>query len=406
VDSDPAVVATAQREHPDLDFVSVSAEQWAGPVFSPDGVIISLVLDEVDDVVAVLERIHGWSGPQTRVIVTTYNRVWRPLLALLRRTGLMARRPVENYLPWMEMENLAEIAGFEVVRRVDGILIPVQVPFLSHLVNRWLAPLPLLRALCLIRVTVLRPLLGRARVESVSVIVPARNEAGNIPGILSRTPELAPRQEIIFVEGGSTDGTWDVLRECAAEYAGPAHLVLLQQEGRGKGDAVRTGFAAATGDVVIILDADLSVPPEELPRFIDAIAQDRCEFANGSRLVYPRERRAMRTLNLLGNRLFGVLLTFLLGQPVRDTLCGTKALRRTWYERIAANRATLGESDPFGDFDLLFGATLQGMRIRDIPIHYRERQYGQTNISRFRDGLLLLRMTLLAARRITFASGR
>ena len=179
-------------------------------------------------------------------------------------------------------------------------------------------------------------------------------------------------------------------------------MLALQQSGSGKGDAVRAGFALAQGDILMILDADISVPPEELPRFYEALTKDVCEFANGSRLVYPMEDKAMRFLNILGNKIFGVMFTFLLGQPVRDTLCGTKVLRRKDYERIAANRARFGELDPFGDFDLLFGASAQGMRVRDVPVHYKERRYGKTNISRFRHGLLLLRMSRLAAVKLKF----
>ena len=377
------------------------------PLPNPDFVVLSLVLDEVFDAKRVLDQAPSWSDPSTRVIVVTYSRLWRPILRVAELLRIKARKPNESYLPRQEVENLLELAGFEITKRQDGVLLPVWIPLISRFVNRWLSPLPLLRSLCLVRVTVARPLrLRTPGVESVSVVIAARNEAGHIRELVDRIPRLAPRQEVIFVEGGSTDDTWErIQEEVRRNESDPRDgetIVALKQTGKGKGDAVRAGFAAATGDVLMILDADISVLPEELPRFVDALGTDACEFANGSRLVYPMEAKAMRFLNILGNKFFGSLFTYLLGQPVRDTLCGTKVLWRSDYETIAANRSRLGELDPFGDFDLLFGASALGLRIRDIPVHYKERTYGETNISRFRHGWLLIRMAGRAALRVKF----
>ncbi|MFM7890541.1 MAG: glycosyltransferase family 2 protein, partial [Actinomycetota bacterium] len=238
---------------------------------------------------------------------------------------------------------------------------------------------------------------------SVSIVIAARNEAGNIEPLVRRIPQLAARQEVVFVEGGSSDDTWGAIQRVIAQPSSSGTTIkAFKQQGKGKGDAVRLGFSESSGDILIILDADISVPPEELTRFIDLLRQNSCEFANGSRLVYPMEKQAMQFLNLIGNRLFGVAFTFLLGQPVRDTLCGTKALWATDYHRIANQRSYFGDFDPFGDFDLLFGAARLHLKIRDVPVHYKERVYGSTNISRFRHGVLLLRMTLVAARKLRF----
>jgi glycosyltransferase involved in cell wall biosynthesis len=225
------------------------------------------------------------------------------------------------------------------------------------------------------------------------VIVPARNEAGNIRAALDRIPVLGRGTEVIFVEGNSRDDTWAVIQREAAAYRGPHRVRALQQPGKGKWDAVHAGFAVATGDVLVIQDADLTAPPEELPKFYDAIVSGRAEFANGSRLVYPMERRAMRFLNLLGNKFFAQSLSFVLGQPVKDSLCGTKMLLRSDYQRLLRRIAPFGDFDPFGDFNLLFGAALLGLRLRDVPVRYKDRTYGETNISRFRHGWILARMT-------------
>jgi len=236
---------------------------------------------------------------------------------------------------------------------------------------------------------------------TVSVIVPARNEAGNVPAIFARTPEMGGGTELVFVEGHSRDDTYAAIeRAIAAHPARPARL--FRQDGEGKGDAVRLGFTEARGDVLMILDADLTVPPETLPRFYDALVNGTGDFVNGVRLVYPMEGQAMRFLNLVGNKGFGLAFTWVLGQPVKDTLCGTKVLWAEDYRLIAANRAHFGDFDPFGDFDLLFGAARLGLRIVDLPVRYGARTYGTTNIRRFRHGWMLVRMLAHAAARLKF----
>jgi len=366
-------------------------------------IVLDDVLTRVPDVYLALEQSAGRMRADARLIVGIRNRIWQPLIRLQRRlTG--DRTPMGNWIPPSDIVNLLEQTGFEIVRKESAVLFPAGIPVIGRFLNRWIAPLPLFRSLCVYNVVVARRG-NRTDVASpsVSVVVAARNEAGNIPSLIDRLHQLADVQELIFVEGGSRDETWEVIqREIADRHGSRTVLRAARQTGKGKGDAVRLGFSMATGDILIILDADLSVPPEELPRFIDLLRAGKCEFANGSRLVYPMEKEAMQFLNLIGNRLFGIAFTYLLGQPVRDTLCGTKALWRRDYERIAARRSYFGELDPFGDFDLLFGAARLNLRIRDVPVHYKERTYGSTNISRFRHGLLLLRMTALAARRLKF----
>ena len=235
----------------------------------------------------------------------------------------------------------------------------------------------------------------------MSVVVAARNEAGNIAQIFDRVPDMGAGTELIFVEGNSSDDTWGAIeREIARRPAVNAHL--FKQPGKGKGDAVRTGFREATGDVLMILDADMTVPPEDLPRFYEAWRSGKGEFVNGVRLVYPMEDRAMRFFNHVGNKFFSLAFTWLLSQSIKDTLCGTKVLSKRSYETIAANRGYFGEIDPFGDFDLIFGAAKYNLKIVDLPVRYGERTYGETNIQRWSHGMLLLRMVVKAMRKIKF----
>jgi glycosyltransferase involved in cell wall biosynthesis len=308
----------------------------------------------------------------------------------------------QNWLTVEDLGGLLELGDAHVIRSWPEVLCPLPIPVLGTIANRYLAKLWPFRLFDLTNVLVARPFPSVARREpTVSVVIPARNEAGNIPRLLSDVPDMGAGTELIFVEGHSSDGTYEAIEREILKHP-HRRARLFRQTGRGKGDAVRLGFSEANGDVLMILDADLTVPPDDLPRFYDALRAGKGEFLNGVRLVYPMERQAMRFFNLIGNKFFSLAFSWLLGQPLKDTLCGTKVLWKADYRRIAANRAYFGNFDPFGDFDLLFGAARLSLKIVDIPVRYRERTYGETNIQRWRHGWLLLKMVIFAARRIKF----
>lgn len=409
IDLDQDAITKARAALPNFTFATEAMETFEPPdeqVF--DYILLSGVVEQLDDIHSVFQKLHSFATCDTRLVIVSYSRAWQPVIRLAELLGIRRKPSDENWVPPDEIENLLAQSHFELVSRTSGILIPIKIPVISRIINRWLAPLPLFRAFSAVTVTVARnhsPSFVAMEKPMVSVVVAARNEAGNIRELVRRLPVMSEDQELIFVEGNSLDKTWDEINTVISESHGQVRniqLRVIKQPGIGKGDAVRAGFEIARGDILIVLDADLSVPPEELPRFIESLQNGVCEFANGSRLLYPMERHAMQFLNILGNRLFGITFTFLLGQQVRDTLCGTKALWARDYQKIVLNRSHFGDFDPFGDFDLLFGASRLNLRIRDVPVHYKERTYGSTNISRFRHGALLIRMTLIAARRLRF----
>lgn len=401
LDLSGAMLKIARKKFPHLHFMQSDAHLPA-LACTFDYIILSDLVGDLEDVQAVFSSLRRLAGPETRLIVTYYNYLWEPVLRLAERLGLKSPQNVQNWLPVDDMEGFLSLAGFATIRKGYRLLLPVSVPGLSWLCNKVLANLPGLRRLCLTQYLVARA--GRERTARreyrCSVIVPCRNEAGNIESIVGRTPVLGAGTELIFVDGNSTDGTIAKIQETMARYAGPHSIRLIHQgAGSGKGDAVRKGFEAAAGELLMILDADVTVDPEALPKFYQAIADGHGEFVNGSRLVYPMERQAMRLLNLIGNKFFSMVFTWLLEQRLRDTLCGTKALLKRDYLKIKAGRHYFGEFDPFGDFDLLFGAAKQNLKIVEVPIRYRDRTYGETKIRRFRHGLLLLRMCGVAYRR-------
>ncbi len=404
VDLSPATVRIARSKYPALAFVAGDAEHL--PLRGTfDYVVLSDLVGYLQDIQRAFEELSRVCHPRTRVILTYYNYLWQPVLRAGERLGMKRPQPEQNWLALEDFQDLLGLAGLQTIRKGHKLLLPVRVPLLSALCNRFLANVPLLRRLNLVEYLVARPVPRPVPEESLScsVIIPARNERGNIEAAVARTPRMGSRTELIFVEGNSSDGTAEEIERAIAARPDREIRLIRQGYGVGKGDAVRKGFAAASGDVLMILDADLTMPPEDLPKFFRALASGRGEFVNGSRLVYPMEEQAMRSLNLLGNKFFSVAFTYLLEQRLKDTLCGTKVLYRKDYERIAAGRGYFGEFDPFGDFDLLFGAAKLDLKIVEIPIRYRERAYGTTQISRFRHGWLLLRMTLFALRKIKLA---
>lgn len=401
VDFSPAMLERARAAHPELQLVLADAHDLSGLRGPFDTIVLSDLANDLWDVQQALEQLAPLCTPRTRVILNSYSRLWEVPLRLAARLGLSRPNLPQNWLAREDVANLLRLAGFELVRCWPELLVPLPLPLLAPLANRWLARVWPFRHLALTNFFVARPAPRPRPAPLVSVIVPARNEAGNIEAILARTPALGRGTELVFVEGHSTDGTWEAIQRGIAAHP-ERRCLALQQTGRGKGDAVRLGFAHASGDLLMILDADLTVPPEDLPRFVAAAVSGLGEFVNGVRLVYPMEERAMRFANLLGNKFFSLAFSWLLGQPIKDTLCGTKVLWREDYERIAANRAHFGDFDPFGDFDLIFGAARLSLAFVDVPIRYRERTYGTTNIRRWRHGWILLRMLAFASRRLKF----
>ena len=372
-----------------------------------DLIIISNLIGFVDDIQNVFEKIKKCCHPNTKVIVQYYNSIWEPLIKFSELIGLKQKTPTQNWLSTRDINNLLYVSGFDVYRNSKRLIFPIFFPVLSFILNKYLAKFPFFRFFSLNIYSFAKPLPeininNYFNKYSTSVIIPARNESGNIENAILRLPNFGKHIEIIFIEGNSTDDTWQKIQDIQKKYASSHDIKIAQQKGKGKGDAVREGYKIATGDILMILDADLTVPPEDLPKFYNNIASGKGDFINGTRLVYPMDKEAMRFLNYLGNHFFSWAFTWLLEQRFKDTLCGTKVMFRKDYIKLIKNRTYFGEFDPFGDFDLLFGAHKLNLKIVEVPIRYKERTYGETNISRFKHGIILLRMCAFASRKCKF----
>lgn len=397
IDVSSQMLDIGRQEHPEVEFVE-SPVEIVNIKEKVDVVVLSDLLNESTDIYSLLKNVRKFVASDTKIIITQYNYIWLPFLKMLEFFRLKTPSFIQNYVPNDDILNFLYITDYKVEKYSRHILLPIYIPVISFLINSFVAKLPILNRLCLVELYEVIPA-EVAKIDksvSCSVIVACKEEKGNIRGAIERLPQFADKQELIFVDGDSKDGTVEEIEACIKEFSDKDVSLIKQIPNKGKGDAVRKGFAAAKYDVLMILDADLTVAPEDIPKFYEVIVGGKGTFVNGTRLVYSMEDQAMRTLNYFANRFFGKLFSYLLGQRITDTLCGTKVLYKTDYEKIVATRDYFGDFDPFGDFDLLFGASHNKLQIVELPIVYRNRVWGDIKIHRFRHGLILLKMAAFA----------
>ncbi len=400
IDFSEGMIEKAKNKYPGLSFYHADAENFKCDIHF-DYVIMSDLLSSLWDIQEVIRNLRNLIHPRTKIIISSYSYIWEPLLRFSEFAGLKAKQPLQSWLTVSDIRGLLNLEKFEIIKVGRKLLLPIYLPIINLIINTFLANLPGFNSFCLINMITARPVFREEEQYSVSIIVPARNEKGNIENAIKRTPVFGTHQEFIFIEGNSSDNTWEEILRVRDAYP-EKDIKVLKQSGKGKGNAVREAFDEANGDILMILDADLTAPPEDMPKFYEALSMNRGEFINGCRLVYPMDKEAMRFLNFMANKFFGWFFSYILGQRLKDTLCGTKVLFKKDYQLIKNNRKYFGDFDPFGDFDLLFGAAKLNLKITEVIVRYRDRVYGSTQISRFRHGILLIRMSLFAARKIKF----
>ncbi len=404
IDISEKMIEQAKAKYSDIEFRTMDAENIdLDEKF--DVILLSNAIGYITDIQGVMTSIKKVCKPNTRIIITYYNHFWEPILRFGELVGIKKKSPRQNWVSIGDIRNFLTLAGFETYRTAQRMIFPINIPIFSWFVNKILGRLPFFNNFGLNTFVFARlseQITYPKNEFSTTVVIPARNESGNIENAIKRMPEFGKHVEIIFIEGNSTDDTWETIQKIHAKYKDKYDIKIARQDGKGKGDAVRKGYDMASGDILMILDADLTVPPEELPKFYNALVERKGEFINGCRLIYPMDANAMRPLNTLGNKFFSMAFSWILEQPIKDTLCGTKVMFRKDYQKLAANRSFFGNFDPFGDFDLIFGSYKLNLKIIDLPITYKERIYGDTNISRFRHGMILLKMMFFAISKIKF----
>jgi hypothetical protein len=392
------IAEIAKQRNPSFEFaVAFPDKQEFQRAFNPDEKFDYIFFNDIGDTVDVLQALRNLRPlcqRHTRVLITTYNHLWEPFVTFAEWIGMKVPRTEQNWLSTSDIQNLLKLAGFEALETHRIVLFPKYLPLVSGFLNRFCARLPFLSKLCMTQVVVARMLpmpVLREKLE-VSVVIPCKNEKGNVEDAVRRIPHLAGRTELIFCDDQSTDGTAEEVLRVQSLYPG-TNIRLEHGPGVCKSRNVWTGFDSAKGDILMILDADLTTIPEELPYFVDVMVSGQAEFVNGSRLVYPVPKGAMTGANMLGNKFFSVAFTYLLGQRVKDTLCGTKVLWRSDWQRIKPMLGSWGIEDRWGDYELLFGAAKLNLKILDLPVHYQERIYGSTKMTKvFRNGLVMLKM--------------
>ena len=390
------IQAEKKRRVPDVHSIPVPSDPEARNL-----IVLNANFNYSLDIEALLQDLRKKLTRGSRVVVLSYNPYYQSIFSFLTRLRLMDSRRIKTFITRDSLQSLAAISSYQCIRSRPVGWIPFRLGGVGDWVSRLFCAAPFFRWFSPAALLTLRPVMPSVRKPSLSIVIPARNEAGNIPDALRRLPDFEGAEvEVVFVEGNSTDDTWKVIQEAVACARGPVRVRCIQQPGKGKNDAVRAGFEVCRNDLLVILDADLTMPPEMLPRFYRAYSSGHADFINGSRLVYPMEGEAMRFLNRLGNVFFVKALNHCLENTISDSLCGTKLIARRDYERLKKWRSRFGDFDPFGDFELLYFASILPLGIVDVPIYYRARTYGETNIRRFRDGWILLKMTITAWFRI------
>jgi len=402
IDISRKMIDVAKKDFPNSEFFQGDVE--TSEVFEKlnrkfDFILISDLVGELEDCQTTFKNLRAACNENTRIIVSYYSKYWEPIIKLAESFGLKMPQTEQNWLSVDDIENILNLADYEVITKDWRLITPVNFFGLGRLINRFIGTLPILRKGCIRSYIVAKPIVRKRKEDkSVSIIIPCKNEKGNIEDAVKRIPKFGKDLEMIYVEGGSKDGTFEEINRVTKQYP-ELNIRGIKQSKKGKANAVREGFDNAHGEILMILDADLTTPPEALPKFYDAIINNHGEFINGSRLIYPLEKQAMRFLNYIANRLFSYIFTWLLNQRFTDTLCGTKVLLKSDYKKIVENRSYFGDFDPFGDFDLIFGASKAHLKCIEVPIRYAARSYGKTQISRFKHGWLLLKMVAFAYRK-------
>jgi hypothetical protein len=378
-------------------FVVKDIPQKHFPAKQFDYLFLDGSLGKTNDICDLLKKIRRLCHPSTRLIIYQHNHLWQGILTLAERLALKRNEGIHNWLSVGDVTMYLSGAAFDVTRIFRHTMMPLSLFGIGSLINGFFDLFPFFDMFKLDQFIIARPLpilSEKADIpQSVTICLTVRNERGNIEPIVKKLPLLCDRQEILFVEGHSTDGTREEIERVIATNP-EKNIRVIGQPGKGQGDAIRVGFKEAQGEVIILYEGDGTSDPRDLYYVWEAMQSKRFEFIEGSRLVYPFHTKAMPWTNKIGNMIFAKWFSFFLGQRVTDVLSGIKAILKKDYELLYTQWGFLGVPDPFGDFELLYGAARMGLKFGEIPIHYYPRPYGTPKTRVLFHGLRLLAMAI------------
>ena len=393
IDDSEEQLKIARKNYSNLTFIKQDLEEIN--IDEKFEYILITHIEDVVDIKSMLDSLKKCCNQHTRIIICYNNYLWSPVIRFAEKVKLKFPQKIHNWISSSDMQNFLHLSTYERIFEKNIVLYPFKIPLFSNLMNKYIARLPLFRRLTLMHIDVARPVFSveeGEKASSVSIIIPCKNEAENVEDAVQRTPKMGKHVELIFCDDKSTDGTREKILDLIKKYPGK-DIKLVDGPGICKAENVWMGFDHAKGDILFILDADLTVLPEELPYFYDAITTGKGEFIKGSRMVYPMQGDAMKLFNVIGNKLFSITFSYILDTKIKDTLCGTKVFWRKDYEKIKKLRGSWGISDRWGDYELIFGAVKSHLKLVDLPVHYVERTYGQTKMNnRIKNGLVMLKM--------------
>lgn len=351
-------------------------------------IILSDVIEVYDDLHVLFESINELLTENGVLLITSINTKWKIPLKLLEILNLKEKTKQFSHIHNKKFENIAAGVGFELISSKTRQFLPFKLFKIGNIFNKILEIIFFNFRLGIKSYILFRKNNKFFNQMTKSIIIPAKNEEGNLKKLVDRIPKTL-NTELIFSIGESKDKTLEIALEIQQNNK-DFNIKVFEQSKNGKANAVWEAVEKSNGEIIAILDSDISVDPEELVNFYEIIENNYADFVNGTRLIYEMEKGSMRFINRFGNRMFQYLIGKIINEPITDSLCGTKVFKKSLLKNIFWWQKTYKLNDPFGDFDLLFSASYSGAKILEYPIHYRARTYGNTQISRFRDGYKLI----------------
>ena len=351
-------------------------------------IILTDVVENYDDVFALLNIVSNLLTIDGKLIISSINTKYLILSRTLEFLKLKDSNENTSYIHVKKIRNITSGVGLEYQKFYTKQLFPFSFFYVGNVINKIMEIISFQLNLGIKTYIIFRPAIITNSKNSKSIIIPAKNEEGNLVELVSRIPKFE-NTEIIFSYGKSKDNTLKVMKQITQSNK-LFKFKLVKQTKNGKANAVWEALNVVENDLIAILDADISVDPETLSDFFDIIEKNNADFVNGTRLIYDMEKNSMRFLNRIGNRFFQFFISKIIKEALTDSLCGTKVFKKSYLNDLYFWQNIFGKKDPFGDFDLIFAAAYSGQKIVEMPIVYRERKYGTTQIARFKDGFKLL----------------